>query len=210
MVAGVKDSLGYYTKNFGPYQHHILRIIEFPRFPRGGFAESFPNTVPFNEAIGFIAKVDDSDPKDIDYPYFVTAHEVAHQWWAHQEMPANVQGGEFITESLAEYSALMVLKQKYGDAKMRRFLKYELDRYLLGRSTEQKQEQPLVRADGPPTCTIRRERSRCTPCRTPSARRRSTTRFAFLGAGTSPGRPTRRSATCWPSSGASPLRPCNR
>ena len=149
MVAGVKDSLTYFSAHFGPYQHKIVRIIEFPRFSRaGGFAESFPNTVPFNEAIGFTAKVDDRDPNDIDYPYFVTAHEVAHQWWAHQEVPANVQGGEFITESLAEYSALMVLKQKYGDAKMRRFLKYELDRYLLGRGTEQKQEQPLVRADG--------------------------------------------------------------
>jgi len=105
--------------------------------------------VPFSEAIGFVAKVDDKDPKDIDYPYFVTAHEVAHQWWGHQEMPASVQGGEFITESLAEYSALMVLKHKYGDAKMRRFLKYELDRYLFGRSTESKKEQPLFRADGP-------------------------------------------------------------
>ena len=149
MIAGVKDSLAYFTAHWGPYQHRIVRIIEFPRFSRGGgFAESFPNTVPFNEAIGFTAKVDDRDPQDIDYPYFVTAHEVAHQWWAHQEMPANVQGAEFITESLAEYSALMVLKQKYGDAKMRRFLKYELDRYLLGRGTETKQEQPLVRADG--------------------------------------------------------------
>ncbi len=149
MVAGVRDSLAYFTAHYGPYQHKILRIIEFPRFSRGGgFAESFPNTVPFNEAIGFTAKVDDDDPQDIDYPYFITAHEVAHQWWAHQEVPAAVQGGEFITESLSEYSALMVLKQKYGDAKMRRFLKYELDRYLLGRGTETKQEQPLVRADG--------------------------------------------------------------
>jgi hypothetical protein len=42
----------------------------------------------------------------------------------------------------------MVLKHKYGDARMHRFLKYELDRYLLGRGTEQKAEQPLVRADG--------------------------------------------------------------
>ena len=42
----------------------------------------------------------------------------------------------------------MVLKQKYGDAKMHRFLKYELDRYLLGRGTEQRGEQPLLRADG--------------------------------------------------------------
>ncbi|MEO8311274.1 MAG: ABC transporter permease [Caldimonas sp.] len=149
MVAGVQDSLAYFTAHYGPYQHKILRIIEFPRFSRGsGFAESFPNTVPFNEALGFTAKVDDRDPQDIDYPYFVTAHEVAHQWWAHQEVPAAVQGGEFITESLSEYSALMVLKQKYGDARMRRFLKYELDRYLLGRGTEAKQEQPLVRADG--------------------------------------------------------------
>lgn len=149
MVGGVKDSLSYFTAHFGPYQHRILRIIEFPRFSRsGGFAESFPNTVPFNEALGFTAKVDDADPKDIDYPYFVTAHEVAHQWWAHQEVPAVVQGAEFVTESLAEYSALMVLKQKYGDARMHRFLKYELDRYLLGRGTEQKQEQPMLRADG--------------------------------------------------------------
>jgi ABC-type transport system involved in multi-copper enzyme maturation permease subunit len=148
MVAGVKDALAYFSR-YSPYQHRILRIIEFPRFARsGGFAESFPNTVPFNEAIGFTAKVDDRDPDDVDYPYFVTAHEVAHQWWAHQAVPANVQGAEFITESLAEYSALMVLKHRYGDAKMRRFLKYELDRYLFGRGTEQKGEQPLLRADG--------------------------------------------------------------
>jgi hypothetical protein len=149
MVAGVQDSLAYFTQHYGPYQHKILRIVEFPRFSRaGGFAESFPNSVPFNEAIGFTARVDDDDPKDVDYPYFVTAHEVAHQWWAHQEVPANVQGGEFITESLAEYSALMVLKHKYGDARMHRFLRYELDRYLAGRGFEQKGEQPLVRADG--------------------------------------------------------------
>lgn len=146
MIDGVKDSLSYYTAHFGPYQHKILRIIEFPRYK--AFAESFPNTVPFSESIGFIAKVDDNDPKDIDYPYFVTAHEVAHQWWAHQEDPANVQGAEFITESLAEYSALLVLKHKYGDTKMLRFLQYELNKYLLGRSTENKKEQPLMREDG--------------------------------------------------------------
>jgi len=149
MVAGVKDSLDYFSNNFGPYQHHLVRILEFPRFSHTtAFAESFPNTIPFNEAIGFTAKVNDADPKDVDYPYFVTAHEVAHQWWAHQVMPADVEGGAFITESLAEYSALMVLKHKYGDAKMKRFFKYELDRYLSGRGMESKQELPLYRTDG--------------------------------------------------------------
>ena len=143
MIAGVKDSLDYYTKNFSPYQHHQVRILEFPRYAT--FAQSFPNTIPYSEAIGFIAKVDPKDPKDIDYPYYVTAHEVAHQWWAHQVIGAYVQGATMMSETLAQYSALMVLKKKYGDAKMKRFLKYELDGYLVGRGSERKKEQPLYR-----------------------------------------------------------------
>ena len=145
MIAGVKDSLDYFTKNFSPYQHRQVRILEFPRYAQ--FAQSFPNTIPFSESIGFIAKVDPNDPKDIDYPYYVTSHEVAHQWWAHQVIGAFVQGSTMMSETLAQYSALMVMKKKYGDAKMKRFLKYELDAYLVGRATERKREQPLYRND---------------------------------------------------------------
>jgi hypothetical protein len=143
MIAGTKDSLDYFTKNFSPYQHKQVRILEFPRYAT--FAQSFPNTIPFSESIGFIAKVDPKDPKDLDYPYYVTSHEVAHQWWAHQVIGAYVQGATMMSETLAQYSALMVMKKKYGDAKMRRFLKYELDNYLTGRATERKSEQPLYR-----------------------------------------------------------------
>ncbi|HEY5010907.1 MAG TPA: hypothetical protein VIH73_07080, partial [Acidimicrobiales bacterium] len=66
MVKGVKKSLDYYTTKFGPYQHNQVRIVEFPRYER--FAQSFPNTIPFSESIGFIARVDDANPDDIDYP----------------------------------------------------------------------------------------------------------------------------------------------
>ena len=31
MMNSLKKSLGYYTKNFGPYYHKEARIIEFPR-----------------------------------------------------------------------------------------------------------------------------------------------------------------------------------
>ena len=61
MDQAVKDSLDYYTKNFSPYQHHQVRILEFPRYQP--FAQSFPNTIPFSEGIGFIAKVDRKDPE---------------------------------------------------------------------------------------------------------------------------------------------------
>ncbi|HZH78282.1 MAG TPA: M1 family aminopeptidase [Archangium sp.] len=145
MIQGVKDSLDYFTKNFGPYQHRQVRILEFPRYQR--FAQSFPNTIPYSEGLGFIAKVDPEDPEDVDYPYYVTAHEVAHQWWGHQVVGGNVQGSALLSETLSQYAALMVLKKKYGEARMGRFLRYELDRYLMGRAFERKQELPLARVE---------------------------------------------------------------
>ena len=148
MIAATKSGLDYFTKNFGPYQHKQFRIIEFPRYQ--AFAQSFPNTIPYSEGIGFIARVRENDKDDIDYPYYVTAHELAHQWWGHQVAAGNVQGGTMLVETLAQYSALMVMKHKYGEEKMQKFLQYELDRYLLGRSTEQKKELPLSRVENQP------------------------------------------------------------
>jgi hypothetical protein len=142
MAKGIKDSLDYYTRNFGPYQHKLVRIVEFPRYDK--FAQSFPNTIPYSESLGFIAKVNDKNPKDIDYPYYVTAHEVAHQWWGHQLVGGNTRGSSVLSETLAEYSALMVMKQNVGPDRMRRFLHYDLDQYLMGRALERKKELPLA------------------------------------------------------------------
>jgi ABC-2 type transport system permease protein len=143
MISGVKKSLDYYTKNFSPYQHKQVRIIEFPR-TSGSFAQSFANTIPFSEAIGFIAAVDDEDENGVDYPFSVTSHEVAHQWFAHQVIGANVQGATLLSESLSEYSSLKVLEHTYGKTQMRKFLKDALDSYLQGRTFENKKEQPLM------------------------------------------------------------------
>jgi aminopeptidase N len=52
-----------------------------------------------------------------------------------------------LSESLAQYSALMVMEHKYGRAKMRRFLKTELDGYLAGRGGEKVEELPLYRVE---------------------------------------------------------------
>ena len=146
MVAGVKAALAYDSANFGPYQFRQLRILEFPAYAE--FAQSFPNTVPYSEGIGFIARV--RGPEDIDYPFYVTAHEVSHQWWAHQVIGGNVQGSEMLSESLAQYSSLMVMEHTYGRDQMRRFLRFSLDRYLRGRGTEREDEQPLMRTEDQP------------------------------------------------------------
>lgn len=140
MMESAKAGLDYYEKNFGPYQFSQYRVLEYPRYRT--FAQSFPNTVPFSEGIGFIERVRDKD--DIDISYFVNAHELAHQWWAHQLIGSMTQGSNMMSESLAEYSALRVMQKKYGDENMRKFLRYELDGYLRGRAGETRHEPPLA------------------------------------------------------------------
>ncbi len=140
MLAGARAGLDYYQAAYSPYQFRQFRILEFPRYR--GFAQSFPNTVPYSEGIGFIGRVLKST--DIDFTYFVTAHELGHQWWAHQLVGADVEGSNMMSESLAEYSALQVMAHKYGRDLMHRFLSHELDSYLRGRATETRHEPPLA------------------------------------------------------------------
>jgi len=140
MLASAKAGLDYYQASFSPYQFQQFRIVEFPRYRL--FAQSFSNTVPYSEGIGFIQRV--KKKTDIDFTYFVTAHELGHQWWAHQLIGANVQGSNMMSETLAEYSALMVMQHRYGRDNMHRFLRHELDQYLRGRGTEVRHEPPLA------------------------------------------------------------------
>lgn len=142
MIKSSKDSLDYFQTAFGPYQHRQYRIIEFPRYR--SFAQSFPNTIPFAEG-AFLS--DQRSDEYINQVYFVNAHEMAHQWWAHQLGSANVEGSAVLSETLAEYSALIVMEKAYGETNARKFLTYELDRYLRGRTSEILDENPLLRTD---------------------------------------------------------------
>jgi ABC-2 type transport system permease protein len=143
MLKAMKTSLGYYERNFGPYQFGYARIIEFPGYQQ--FAQAFAGTMPYSESIGFAADV--RDPEKIDYVSYITAHEVGHQYWAHQIVGGDMQGSTLLSETLAQYSALMVMKQLYGEDKIRRFLKFELDQYLAGRKADVLPEQPMIRVE---------------------------------------------------------------
>jgi ABC-2 type transport system permease protein len=143
MLNAFRLGLDYYQRNFGPYPRHYARIIEFPDYAQ--FAQAFPGTMPYSEGIGFIADL--RDPDQIDYVTYVAAHELAHQWWAHQIVGADMQGATMLSETLAQYSSLMVMKHLYGEDKMRRFLKYELESYLRARVTDPLEEVPLERVE---------------------------------------------------------------
>jgi aminopeptidase N len=150
MIAAMKASFDVYTKAFSPFQFHQMRILEFPAYEN--FAQSFANTVPYSEGIGFIQNYAavKKDADKIDLVTFVTAHELGHQWWAHQIIGADMQGATMLSETFAQYSAMLVMEHLYGPEHVRKFLKYSLDHYLRNRGGEVVEELPLERVENQP------------------------------------------------------------
>ncbi len=146
MKTGMKASLDYFQANFSPYQFRQVRFLEFPAY--ADFAQSFANTIPWSENLFFIA--DYRDASKIDMVTYIGAHEIGHQWWAHQIIGADQQGSTVLSETLAQYSALMVMKHMYGEDQIRKFLKFELDRYLRSRGGELVEELPLYKVENQP------------------------------------------------------------
>lgn len=140
MMNSMKKSFEYYSLNFSPYQYKHMRITEFPRYAE--FAQSFPGTVPFSEAMGFVLNIDEE--KDVDMAFYVTAHELAHQWFGMQIEAANVQGQHMILETLSQYAALMVLKQHYSEEKIQQFLDFQSGVYKKGQRRKEQQEPSLA------------------------------------------------------------------
>ena len=142
IVRGIKATLDYHTRAFGPYPHRQVRIVEFPRHA-GTYARAYPNTIAYSEGFGFIARPEEG----IDYPFLVTAHEVSHQWWGNQVRPARVAGGPVLGETLAHYGALMVMEDHYPAEPLHRFRDLLLHKYLIGRQNRHTEEVPLLHSN---------------------------------------------------------------
>jgi len=145
LMRGLKATLEYCENNVGPYQHKQVRIIEYSR-KLGDFAQSFANTIPVSER-SFVMDLDDKNENGLNLAFLGAAHELAHQWWGHQVIPADAVGSRMVTESMAEYISLCVLEKTYGKAKAQKFREKAMDIYLRKR-VEDADEKPLVYNDG--------------------------------------------------------------
>ena len=151
MLDAMQLSLAYCIGHFGLYPHRQARIIEFPRY--AAYAAAFPGAIPFSEEKGFVLNYEPG--RDNNSILSSVAHEIAHQWWGHQAMPADLPGKSMLTESFAEYTSLMVMKQQASEKQMRDFLRYDYDEYLKWRP-QVKEEEPLWRADEQPMVYYRK------------------------------------------------------
>jgi aminopeptidase N len=119
LLRSVRASLEYYSAQFGPYPYRFLQLIEQP----GNFLGM---GVDGSGVITAGEGVMQLDPKGdgFDAVFEIVAHEMGHQWWGMQLKPAFAEGGGVISESLAWYSAMQLVKNTKGREALRRFMSF--------------------------------------------------------------------------------------
>jgi aminopeptidase N len=77
----------------------------------------------------------DESPRGFNLPYYIMAHEVAHQWWGGASLtPAYVEGAGVLIEGLAVYSGMQVLQKNYGDGHLQEYVNFMHSFYAMPRS----------------------------------------------------------------------------
>lgn len=117
ILRSVRASLDYYSEHFGPYRYSYLSVVERPGNGTGMHADASMIT----HAEGFALWGLTADPAALDLPFAVVAHEMAHQWTVPY---AVVEGAPVMSESLAWYYAMQVVRESGGDAQLRRLLHF--------------------------------------------------------------------------------------
>jgi len=140
MMTALKTGLDSFQTRYGPYQHDHVRILEFPY---RGFAQSYAGTIPFSENIGFIQEDAGKDGEKVDLMTYVTHHELGHQYFGHQILPAQVKGFNVLSETLSENAALTALEDQLGWEQAKRRRDRSADQYLMLRTTDRNAERPL-------------------------------------------------------------------
>ena len=117
MVRSIQASLTCYGREFGPYEYGHVTFAEHPGNGVGLHAE--PGLLTFSE--GFALQRPQDDPDSLDLPFAVVAHEMAHQWTVPYAL---VEGAPVMSESLAWYSAMQVVRENRGAPELRRLLSF--------------------------------------------------------------------------------------
>ena len=140
IARSIAASLAYFTRELGPYPFEVARAVERPSTGVG--ATAYPGMVAFSEGMALLNP--EADPRDLDFPFAVFAHEMAHMWWGNQLVPAPVDGAGLISESLAWYGAFGVVEETYGAAHLDALLDIMREAYLVPMP---KAGVPLLRGD---------------------------------------------------------------
>jgi aminopeptidase N len=127
--ADVSSALQFFSGLFGPPVLNSLTVSPIP----GGFGQSFPGLVYLSTLSYLDANERPASARgpreQVFYSDLLDAHEVAHQWWGGMVLTAGDQD-EWLSEALADYSALLYLEKRKGAKAMEDVLEEYRDTLL--------------------------------------------------------------------------------
>jgi hypothetical protein len=117
LARNVTDTLDFMTEEFGPTPFRTLAITPIP----GGFGQGFPglvylSTLAYLDPGQFPPELRERSEETF-FSELLEAHEVAHQWWGNMVVPVSFHD-DWLIESLANYSALLLLERRKGSKAM--------------------------------------------------------------------------------------------
>jgi ABC-2 type transport system permease protein len=117
LMENAANTLDYCEANFGKYPFKTIRFAEISSFTNGFAATAYPASIFMTEHMVFHANVKGDKQQDVINE--LAGHELSHEWWgAHQLQPDNREGAKFLTETLAMYTELMLVKKMYGQKRV--------------------------------------------------------------------------------------------
>jgi hypothetical protein len=113
LTRNLLETLDFMTEEFGPSPIRNLAVTPIP----GGFGQGFPGLV-YLSTLAYINPGEFPPPlrersEQTFYSELLEAHEVAHQWWGNLVVASSYHD-EWLIESLANYSALLLLERRKG------------------------------------------------------------------------------------------------
>ncbi|MBA3974126.1 MAG: hypothetical protein C0504_07920 [Candidatus Solibacter sp.] len=113
LASEISAALEWYAMHFGPPPLNTLTVSPIP----GNFGQGFPGLL-YLSTLAFLDEKDRpeavrSSTLRLFYSEILSAHEASHQWWGNL-VGAATYHDEWISEALANYSAIMVLERRKG------------------------------------------------------------------------------------------------
>ena len=108
LASDIADVMDFYAARFGPLPLHHLEVSPVP----GRFGQGFPGMI-YLSTISYLQVSAASERQQVFYSDLLHAHEAAHQWWGNIVTSAGYHD-DWITEALANYSALMYFEKRKG------------------------------------------------------------------------------------------------
>ncbi len=127
ILAGIKAGLAYNTHYFDSFPHKQVRIIEIPHTEDPNLGTLTTNNIVISERLCQVNPKGRKIP--LNLPFYVVAHELTHEWFGNQVLPADAEGSRMLTESIMEYLSLEIYRWHFGQAMADSFLVIQQQRY---------------------------------------------------------------------------------